>query len=151
MINVSAATKTAFLNSIADKQLYVYFPDIDLTLTNDDIAPEGMNLSQMIETESVLTFRGCNASKIELELADLEQDVRGERIVVSIQAGLTDSIILFKGIVYDQNNKNHEDISVKITAYDDLYTKGETDVTDWYANLTFPMTVKAFRDSFLTI
>ena len=148
MINVSNATKSAYLNNSDDIQLVLYFPDLDLRLTNSNIVSESMNLSQILETENVLTFKGCNASKFEIELEDLEQDVRGERVLVSIQAGLTDTIYLFQGIVDDQNNITHEDITVKISAYDDLYTTGQTDVTDWYAGLNFPMTVKQFRDSF---
>lgn len=149
MINVSTATKNAYLNHSASNQLSIYFPNLNLTLTNSDIVSESMNLSQIIESESVLTFKGCNASKFEIELVDLERDVRGQRIVVSIQPGMnTDSIVLFEGTIDDQNNINHEDITVKITAYDDLYSVSQNDVTDWYANLIFPMTVKQFRDSF---
>ena len=150
MINVSTATKNAYLNHSASNQLYIYFPNLNLTLTNSDIVAESMNLSQIIESESVLTFKGCNASKFEIELVDLEQDVRGEQIIVSIQAGSTDSIVLFKGTVDDQNNINHEDITVKITAYDELYSVAQNDVTDWYAGLTFPMTVQQFRYSFFS-
>ena len=149
MINVSTATKNAYLNHSASNQLSIYFPNLNLTLYNSDIVAESMYLSQIIESESVLTFKGCNASKFEIELVDLERDVRGQRIVVSIQPGMnTDSIVLFEGTIDDQNNINHEDITVKITAYDDLYSVSQNDVTDWYANLVFPMTVKQFRDSF---
>ena len=147
MINVLEATKSAFLNG-KPKTLTITFPDMSLTLTNSDIVSESMVFTQILETESVLSFTGCNANKFEIELADFERDVRGERISVSIQAGNTDSITIFEGIVDEQNNLNHEDITVKIVAYDKLYTIGDTDVTEWYANLIFPMTVKQFRDSF---
>lgn len=148
MINVNQTTKNAYLDDTTLKNLTIAFPDRTITLTNSDIVSESMVLTQSIETESVLSFQGCIASKFEIELADFEQDVRGERIVVSIQAGNTEPITIFEGIVDEQNNQNHEDITVKLVAYDKLYTLGETDVTEWYADLTFPMTVKQFRDSF---
>ena len=148
MINVTTQTKNAFLANSVGKHLVVSFPDISLTFTDDDIVSESMALTQIIEKSGLLTFKGCNASKFELSLLDFEQDVRGERVTVSIQAGNTEYITIFDGIVDEQNNQNHEDATVKIVAYDKLYTVGEIDVTAWYAGLTFPMTVKQFRDSF---
>lgn len=148
MINVNEATKSAYRSNSLNKELTIIFPDANITLTNSDIVSESMVLTQIIETNSILTFQGCNASKFEIELADFEQDVRGERIVVNIKAGLTDTITIFDGIVDEQDNLNHEDITVKIVAYDKLYSLADTDVTDWYANLVFPLTVKQFRDSF---
>lgn len=147
MINVNNATKNAYINA-THKNITITLPDRSITFTNSDIVSESMVLTQSIETESVLSFQGCIASKFEIELADFEQDVRGERIVVSIKADNTETIPIFEGIIDEQNNQNHEDITVKLVAYDNLYTLGETDVTEWYADLTFPMTVKQFRDSF---
>lgn len=148
MKNVTTQTKNAYFSNSVGKHLVVSFPAIQLTLTDSDIVSESLSLTQIIENSGILTFKGCNADKLELEFLDFEQDVRGERVTVSIQAGETEYITIFDGIVDEQNNQNHEDATVKIVAYDKLYTAGETDVTEWYANLTFPLTVKQFRDSF---
>ena len=150
MITVNNATKAALVSDSVLKSLKITIPSANITLTNEDIVTESLKLSQSIEESSALSFKGCTASCLEIDCVDLSADVRGKEIIATIKAGNTQEIPLFRGIIQQQLNRTHEDILTKLTAYDKLYTASQTDVTDWYNSLTFPMTVKALRDALCT-
>ena len=154
MLNVSDATKSAYKSATA-KSLTISFPNANITLTNADIVSNSLEISESIESGKNLSFKGCIASKLKFKCAAAVRDLRGEYVEVSIQAGETDVIPLFKGIVDEQTNQTHEDILTEFTAYDKLYTLGQTDVTSWYNSLfgtqgTTARTIKYIRDSLFT-
>ena len=63
--------------------------------------------------------------------------------------GETEEILLFHGIVDDVSisaDKSHKELK----CYDELKTKGNKDIAEWYKALTFPITIKQFRDSLFT-
>ena len=146
-MTVSSAVKQAYLGG-DHKNLSLYFPDLDLTIGHEDIVAESMSLHESIfETESI-EFVGCNSSQFKIQVRNLHEDIKGQYIVVSITTdATTDSPIpLFIGIV------DGVDMSAKrnyktITAYDELYSKGQIDVANWYKSLSFPISIGNFRDS----
>ena len=150
MLNVNDATKAAYTSGLTLKSLVISFPNANVTLQNSDIVNESLTLEESIEESGNLTYQGCIASKLTFQCADVIQDLRNEYVEVSITAGTTETIPLFKGYVVDQTNPTHEDILTTITAYDVMSKILEKDVTSWYNGLTFPITVKNFRDSFFT-
>lgn len=145
-MTVSSAVKQAYLGG-DHKNLFLYFPDLQLTIGHEDIVSESMSLHESIfETESI-EFVGCNASQFKIQVRNLHEDIKGQFIVVSITTDSTTSspIPLFCGIV------DGVDMSAKrnyktITAYDELYSKGQIDVAGWYKALTFPISIGNFRD-----
>jgi len=150
MINVSDETKQAYISDSIPKTLTVSFPNANITMHNDDIVSESLEIEESINSGTELTFEGCIASQMKFECSAPVRDLRGEKVTISIQAEDTESITLFNGYIDEQSNRTHEDVVTEFTAYDVLYTKGQIDVTDWYNGLTFPITVKNFRDSFFT-
>ena len=146
-MTVSSAVKQAYLGG-DHKNLSLYFPDLDLTIGHEDIVSESMSLHESIfETESI-EFVGCISSQFKIQVRNLHEDIKGQRIVVSITTDSTTSspIPLFHGIV------DGVDMSAKrnyktITAYDELYSKGQIDVAGWYKSLTFPISIANFRNS----
>ena len=150
MINVSEATKSAYRGSSTHKVLTISVPNRNITITNDDIKSESMELTEMIESEENLTFKGCNASQFKFAVKDVATDIRGEYIEASIQAGETDVIPLFKGYVDSQSNETYEDVSTEFTCYDVLKSVAERNMQSWVDGLTFPITVKNFRNSLFT-
>lgn len=150
MINVSEATKSAYRGSSIHKVLTISVPNRNITITNDDIKSESMELTEMIESEENLTFKGCNASQFKFAVKDVATDIRGEYIEASIQAGETDVIPLFKGYVDSQSNETYEDVSTEFTCYDVLKSVAERNMQSWVDGLTFPITVKNFRNSLFT-
>ena len=146
MINVTDETKAAYLNQNS-KQLTITFPDANITLTNSDIVTESLKLTQTLESGNNLSFVGCNAAQVEFQSRNITDDLRGQKVVISINCGETEDIPLFVGTIDTQNNLTHEDINTSFVAYDDLYRINNTDVAEWYKALTFPISIKDMRDS----
>lgn len=147
MLEVLEATKTEYLSGHELKQLVISIPGKNVVLTHDDISHESLKLMESIEDGRNLTFKGCIASKLVFSIADIIQDLRGEYITATIRAGQTEDIPLFKGYIDAQTNLTHQDVATEFTCYDKLYKVGSTNMQSWLSNLTFPITVKNFRDS----
>ena len=148
MLNVSADTKTAYKSEGSLKEITITFPNKNITLTNSDIVAESVCLKECINSGNQLQFTGCIATSFSFECADFATDVRGEYIEAKIQIDDTDEIPLFHGYVNEVTNRNHEDVTRKITAYDVLYTINNADVTSWYNSLSFPISIRNMRYSF---
>ncbi len=154
MLNITEAEKELWRSARVKKNVYITFPELNISLDNSDIVKDSLELTESINSDTNLTFQGCIASKLKVKLRDFVTDVRNEYMEVTISLGTgqdeTTPIPLFCGYVGDQSNATHEDITTTLTAYDPLKKAMETDVTTWYNSLLFPMTVKAFRDAFFT-
>lgn len=147
MINVTDATKSAYIGDSINKTLTINFPNRNITFNNSDIVSESFELTESIETERYLTFKGCIASQCKFQVAENVQDLRGEYVTVTIKAGNTQTIDLFKGYVDEQNNETQEDIITEFICYDALYKIGSKNMQSWVDGLTFPITVKNLRNS----
>ena len=147
MLNVTDATKNAYYDDTLLKTLIITFPNKNVTFTGDDILGESVKLIEKIETERSLTFKGCIASKFTFKVADNVIDLRGEYLEATIQADDTEEIPLFSGYVDDQDNETREDIVTTFTCYDPLYKIGSRNMQSWVDGLSFPITVRNFRNS----
>lgn len=147
MLNVTDATKNAYYDDTLLKTLIITFPNKNVTFTGDDILGESVKLIEKIETERSLTFKGCIASKFTFKVADNVIDLRGEYLEATIQADETEEIPLFSGYVDDQDNETREDIVTTFTCYDPLYKIGSKNMQSWVDGLSFPVTVRNFRNS----
>lgn len=146
MVEVSEETKLAFRNNTGKKTLKVNFPDLDLTIADENIIRDSLSLHESILESDSIEFVGCISSVLDLQFHGVQQKLKNERIEVSIQCDGTDAIPLFHGIVDSVKLEGHKKYK-KITAYDELYTKGAIDVAAWYNSLEFPITLKNMRDS----
>lgn len=145
-MKVTEETKQSFFNTSSHKEIKIYFPDLDYTVDKSQIYEESMRLEESLIEGNSIEFVGCISSQFEIQVNGIRENLKGQRIEVSIKADDTEEIPLFHGIVDSairQSNRNYK----KITAYDELYTKGNIDVAQWYNSLTFPISLKDFRDS----
>ena len=149
MYTVNDDTKTAYKSDASHKELVVRVPSANLTLTNEDIIAESLELKEAIETSGNLSFQGCIAASFKIECFNLVDDtLEGQWIECDITADNTQTIPLFRGYISEVTNKTHEEFTTQIRAYDALYTINNKDVTSWYNSLSFPITVRNLRDSF---
>lgn len=137
-----------------EKQLYDQFNIREITLSfgngvtigNDSIANEAMTFEEMICENSSIKFGSCNASSFSVEVKDTEHTFKNETLDATMTTGdFTRNIGKFKAY---SDNKTDDKTRRKIVAYDAIYEAKNKDVADWYLGLVFPMTLKAFRDSF---
>lgn len=153
MYKVSDATKNAYKTDSAIKSIEVRIPDANITLQNEDILADSLELKEAIETGDNLSFQGCNASSFKIDCFNLvDETLEGMWIECDIDVDVadTDTIPLFRGYIAEVTNTTHEEFVTSIRAYDALYTIVNTDVTSWYNGLTFPITCKNMRNSFFT-
>lgn len=150
MLNVTEQTKSAYLGDSTHKVLTLTFPDVNVTITNDDIVGESAELTEAIENETNLTFKGCISSQLKFQVANIVSDLRGQYVEAKIQAANTEEISLFKGYVDTQDNQTYEDVLTTFTAYDVLATKGGINCQSFLESLTYPINVKNFRNALFT-
>lgn len=147
-MEVTEKVKKQYQSDSVHKKLKILFPGINYSVSNANIDAESMELRESILEENSIEFVGCISSMFSIQLQEVYRDIKGQRIEVSICTDDTEDepIPLFHGIVDSavmQSNKK----SKKVTAYDQLYTKGNTEVSGWYNSLSFPVTLRTLRDS----
>lgn len=149
MYSVSNETKNAYKSDASHKELVVRIPDANITLTNEDILEDSLELKEAIESSGNLSFQGCIAASFKIECFNLVDDtLEGQWIEADITADNTETIPLFRGFIAEVTNKTHEEFTTQIRAYDALYAINNMDVTAWYNSLNFPITVLNMRNSF---
>lgn len=149
MIKVLDTTKSAWKSDASHKELVIRIPEAHISLTNEDIVSESLELKEAIESSENLSFQGCIAASLKVEVFTLVDDtLEGMAIECDITADNTETIPLFRGYIAEVTNATHEEFTTIIRAYDALYKINNTDVTSWYNALNFPMTAQAFRNSF---
>ena len=150
MINISDEEKALYKGSV-HKTITITVPGKNITFTNTDLVKESVSLTERIETERNLSFKGCCASVFSFTVNNLVTDIRGEYIEATIQPDDGTEIPLFAGYVETQSNRTFEDYQTEITAYDPLIKVLDRDVTAWYNGLSFPILVRNFRNSFFSL
>lgn len=149
MIRVTDETREAFKSDVSVKTISISIPDASLSLTNDDIIEDSLELREAINTGDNLNFQGCIASSFKFSCFNLvDETLVGKYIECSIQADNTDVISLFKGYISEITNPTHEEFVTEIRAYDALYNICNQDVTSWYNSLSFPLSCLSLRNSF---
>lgn len=147
-MNVSTEIKNAYKNGSHAKILGVSFPDVGYTVPQDEVYYESMTLDEAIFDSDSFEAVGCIASQFVISIRDSGINLKDRRITVTISLADVDNstIPLFSGYI-DSVDREAQKKMQKITAYDALYSKGNTDIASWYNNLSFPITIKNFRDS----
>ena len=119
--------------------------DDGTVIDNVNIKSESMKLNEILMDSTQLQFGRCNASQFEITLASVAANIKGKVIRPYIKIG-TNKLPLGVFTVKEVPRLSQTPYK-QITALDNMH-KIDTDVTEWYNNLTFPLTQKAFRDSF---
>lgn len=145
MINVSEELKNLFEQESVYKQLVIEFEDDAIEpITNSRIVSEQVSLTQSICEEYQLRFGGCYASVFEVTVANLTENVNNMLIYPKLL--IEGKEFALGTFIVASSKKIAGKPYKKITAYD-LMANFDVDVKDWYSSLTFPITVKNFRDS----
>lgn len=140
-----------FLTDSKSKQLHIDVVGKDISIDNTMLHMENFSLSESICSESQIMFGSCEASCVKFRVSNIVSPIKGEKIKI------TDTIVGLDNTetTYDIGTyKVYSDVPTAdrswrdITAYDALYDIINANVADWYNGLTFPMSLKDFRDSF---
>ena len=74
MIRVTDTTKNAYKSDSTLKDIEVRIPGASITLKNEDILAESLELKEAIENGDNLTFTGCIAASFKIECFNLVDD-----------------------------------------------------------------------------
>lgn len=137
-----------FYDDSVEKQLIIEYPGSGTTLTNTEYQTETMTITESICDEQELQFGCCNASSFEIKVLDTVENFKGKKMRVSILlAGQDEPYQLGEYKVYS-DKPTADRLYKDIIAYDAMYEILNAEVSGWYNSLTFPMTLRQFRDSF---
>ncbi|WP_124067534.1 tail fiber domain-containing protein [Clostridium sp. E02] len=158
--NLSAATQRHIKLRFFDEEIRIIYPE-DTLFSSDDLFPvdqepvyvidnsqiisESMTITESLCSGQNLTFGECCASMFEVTVADVLMDLTGKEFMVTVEIGgyeMALGIYKVDSFVREQADRRRK----RITAYDRMLNF-DIDVADWYQGLTFPMTLKQFRDS----
>ena len=139
--------KDLYLQNGIHKKLILSFNGGEIT--NSDIHYESMELTERIVSGNEIVFGSCEASVFKIIVAETATSLKDRWITVSeILDGHDDEPFVYGKYKVYSDVPTADRSKRQITAYDALYDILNADVASWYQSLTFPMTLKAFRDSF---
>lgn len=143
---------------LADEKGFVLLEESDLALveeysvkeiTNDILYSEAFKIEESLCSENQLKFGCCEASQLYFKIANVTGSMKGLWLTVTqtLNGDIQTPFRFGKYKVFSDvpsADRNYREV----IAYDVMYDIATADVTEWYHNLEFPMTQKAFRDSF---
>lgn len=129
------------------KDLLLQFDDT--VISNDRIYQESFELTESLCSQSELKFGSCEASVMKVKIRNEFGLLKDKWLTVSMVLNNdTDNPFQFGKYKVDACELSGDKQYVNITAYDSMYDIINADVVTWYDALEFPLTMKAFRDSF---
>ena len=136
-----------FLKDSVDKQWIIECSN-GITLTNSDLEKESIRLTEKLCSDSELVFGRCETSEIEFTTRGIVESLVGCTITVKIVLdNHTEAPFIVGTYTVFSDKPAIENSARTVTAYDAMYDINNADVCAWYDALTFPMTLKQFRDS----
>lgn len=143
MIQIEEELWKMYHGSSVPKQLYIVFPNV--TLDNSHIFDFSMEESLSSDTD--MLFGSCEATQFKARVEGVGKDIVGKKCRIYHIVNEQYEMPLGTYIVDSVSKK--DDLGYReIIGYDEIYTKLNIDVTEWYKSLAFPMPLKIFRQSF---
>lgn len=140
--------KGLFSSGSVKKQLILQIENGE-TITNNRIYQEGFELTESLCSGDRLAYGCCEASKMSVKIRNEFGDLVGKKIAVSmVVGGNTDNPLKIGTYKVDSSSLSGDKLYANLTAYDSLYDVINANYAEWYESLSFPLTLKAFRDSF---
>lgn len=128
------------------RQTIIHFPNGEFTDITSGIHMGTTKLSKALcENGTNVMFGGCVASQFECVLESTENFTNVEIEVYQSIGEFNQP--LFVGLV-DSCELQSDRLSIKIVAYDKFYNLSSKSVSDWYSNLSFPI---SFSDMFISL
>lgn len=144
MMNVSEM----FLDDSIDKQIIIATEDGKVKITNTELHEDKFELTESLCSEDELQFGACEASVLKFTISNIFLPMKGKWITVKITPKGVDAPYQIGRYKVYSDKPTADRTCRDVVAYDALYDILNVDMAAWYNSLTFPMTLKAFRDAF---
>lgn len=146
---INSSLKEKYWDSSTDKQMVISVVGTNQKIDNSMLEIGTFALEESLCSESELKFGACEANCVKFTARNTAGNIIGKTISIEETIDGDGKNPMPYGVFKVASDVPTADRTKRqITAYDAMYDIINTDVKSWYAGLSFPMTLKQFRDSF---
>lgn len=146
---INSSLKEKYWDSGTDKQMVISVVGTNQKIDNSMLEVGTFALEESLCSESELKFGACEANCVKFTARNTAGSIAGKTISIEETIdGDNENPMPYGTFKVASDVPTADRTKRQITAYDAMYDIINTDVKDWYAGLSFPMTLKQFRDSF---
>lgn len=148
---INSSLKEKYWDSATDKQMVISVVGTNQKIDNSMLEIGTFALEESLCSESELKFGACEANCVKFTARNTAGNIIGKTISIEETIDGDRQNPMPYGVFKVASDVPTADRTKRqITAYDAMYDIINADVKSWYAGLSFPMTLKQFRDSFFT-
>lgn len=146
---INSSLKEKYWDSATDKQMVISVVGTNQKIDNSMLEIGTFALEESLCSESELKFGACEANCVKFTARNTAGNIIGKTISIEETIdGDSQNPMPYGAFKVASDVPTADRTKRQITAYDAMYDIINTDVKSWYAGLSFPMTLKQFRDSF---
>lgn len=146
---INSSLKEKYWDSSTDKQMVISVVGTNQKIDNSMLEIGTFALEESLCSESELKFGACEANCVKFTARNTAGNIIGKTISIEETIDGDSKNPMPYGVFKIASDVPTADRTKRqITAYDAMYDIINADVKAWYAGLSFPMTLKQFRDSF---
>lgn len=146
---INSNLKEKYWDSATDKQMVISVVGTNQKIDNSMLEIGTFALEESLCSESELKFGACEANCVKFTARNTAGNIIGKTISIEETIDGDSKNPMPYGVFKVASDVPTADRTKRqITAYDAMYNIINTDVKSWYAGLSFPMTLKQFRNSF---
>jgi hypothetical protein len=146
---INSSLKEKYWDSATDKQMVISVVGTNQKIDNSMLEIGTFSLEESLCSESELKFGACEANCVKFTARNTAGNIIGKTISIEETIDGDSQNPMPYGVFKVASDVPTADRTKRqITAYDAMYDIINADVKAWYAGLSFPMTLKQFRDSF---
>lgn len=146
---INSSLKEKYWDSSTDKQMVISVVGTNQKIDNSMLEIGTFSLEESLCSESELKFGACEANCVKFTARNTAGNIIGKTISIEETIDGDSQNPMPYGVFKVASDVPTADRTKRqITAYDAMYDIINADVKSWYAGLSFPMTLKQFRDSF---
>ena len=146
---INSSLKEKYWDSSTDKQMVISVVGTNQKIDNSMLEIGTFALEESLCSESELKFGACEANCVKFTARNTAGNIIGKTISIEETIDGDSQNPMPYGVFKVASDVPTADRTKRqITAYDAMYDIINTDVKSWYAGLSFPMTLRQFRDSF---
>lgn len=146
---INSSLKEKYWDSSTDKQMVISVVGTNQKIDNSMLEIGTFALEESLCSESELKFGACEANCVKFTARNTAGNIIGKTISIEETIDGDRQNPMPYGVFKVASDVPTADRTKRqITAYDAMYDIINTDVKSWYAGLSFPMTLRQFRDSF---
>lgn len=146
---INGKNKDLYYESSIHKELNIEIVGTQAVIDNSMRERDTFTLTESLNDGSELKFGSCLPNQISFTAHDVPAGIIGKKLrpVETLEGNEDDPFAYGEYKIYS-DTPTADRTKRQIVAYDAMYDILNTDVKAWYDGLSFPMTLREFRDSF---